>query len=46
MKGITMSFKNLSTQKTPDADVKTPKADAPVAKPDAEKTETKAPAKS
>lgn len=46
MKGITMSFKDLSTQKTPDTAVKTPKTETVAAKPDAKAPEAKAPAKS
>ena len=46
MKGTTMSFKDLSTQKTPDSAVKTPKTETVAAKPDAKAPEAKAPAKS
>lgn len=44
MKGITMSFKDLDKQKTPDAPAG--QAAKPVDKPDAKAAEVKAPAKS
>jgi hypothetical protein len=46
MKGITMSFKDLGTQKTPDAAAQAAKTDKPAAKPDAKAADAKAPAKS